>query len=121
MMRLLQFAACLALVALPFAAIPQNPVDAAGSPVAGSAETGRSLTYTCMGCHGIANYKNAYPTYRVPKIGGQSAAYLVSALNEYKNGTRRHPTMEAQARSFSDQDIADIAAFLSGVNTGDAR
>ena len=47
------------------------------------------------------------------RIGGQSQQYLVNALTEYKKGTRKHPTMQAQASSFSDQDIADIAAFLS--------
>ena len=41
--------------------------------------------------------------------------YLANALTEYRNGNRKHPTMQAQAQSFSDQDIADIAAFLSTV------
>lgn len=123
MTRPLQLAACL-LAALGFAASAQQPaaqeqapapatVEAAG---AGSVDNGRMLTYTCQGCHGIPNYKNAYPNFRVPKIGGQSQEYLVNALNEYKRGTRLHPTMEAQAQSFSDQDIADIAAFLSSLN-----
>ena len=55
------------------------------------------------------------PSYRVPKIGGQSEAYLVNALNAYRNGDREHPTMQAQAQSFSEADIADIAAFLSSL------
>lgn len=112
MMRPLQLAACLALAALPFAAVSQEP---AAAPSEGSAEEGRMLAYTCMGCHGIPEYRNAYPAYRVPKIGGQSREYLTNALTEYKRGTRRHPTMEAQARSFSDQDIADLATFLSSL------
>ena len=111
MMRPLPLAACLALA---FAA--QAPAALAQQVVAdGNAETGRMLTYTCVGCHGIEGYKNAYPHYHVPKIGGQSTEYLVSALTEYRNGTRSHPTMEVQAQSFSDQDIADIATFLSGL------
>ena len=85
---------------------------AAGSP-AGDAERGRQLTYTCQGCHGLTGYKNAYPSFKVPKIGGQSAEYLSQALHEYRDNKRRHPTMRAQAQSFSEQDIADIAAFLS--------
>lgn len=117
MTRPLQLAACLALAALPFAALAQ---ESAATPeaadAAGSVERGRLLTYTCQGCHGVANYQNAYPNYRVPKIGGQSQEYLINALTEYKRGTRRHPTMQAQASSFSDQDIADIAAFLSSLN-----
>lgn len=82
-------------------------------PLAGDAATGRQLTYTCQGCHGVDGYRNIYPHYHVPMIGGQSTEYLINALHEYKRGTRRHPTMQAQAQSFSDQDIADIAAFLS--------
>lgn len=112
MMRPLQLAACFALAALPFAAVSQEPATAQPE---GSAEEGRTLAYTCMGCHGIPEYRNAYPAYRVPKIGGQSREYLTNALNEYKRGARRHPTMEAQARSYSDQDIADLAAFLSSL------
>jgi len=94
------------------AAAPAPAATVAAAP-AGDAEAGRLLAYTCQGCHGITGYKNVYPTYHVPRIGGQSAVYLTNALNEYRKGTRSHPTMEAQAQSFSDQDIADIAAFLS--------
>jgi len=85
----------------------------ASSASAGDAEKGKVLAYTCHGCHGVADYKNAYPNYRVPKLGGQNAAYLVSALNAYANGERPHPTMHAQAATLTDQEKADIAAFLS--------
>lgn len=78
----------------------------------GDVEAGRIKANTCMGCHGIPNYNNVYPTYRVPKLGGQPAAYLEVALKAYKSGERPHPTMRAQAASLSDQDIADIAAFF---------
>ena len=81
----------------------------------GDAKVGKQLAYTCTGCHGIVEYKNAYPSYRVPKIGGQNEQYIVNALTGYKKGERNHPTMTAQARSFSEQDIADIAAYLSGL------
>jgi cytochrome c553 len=79
----------------------------------GNPKIGKQLSYTCTGCHGIAEYKNAYPNYRVPKIAGQNEKYLVAALVGYKKGERNHPTMKAQASSFSNQDIADIAAYLS--------
>ncbi|MGN6224761.1 c-type cytochrome [Pseudoxanthomonas sp.] len=135
-MRPLPLAACLALAAaLPMAALTAQtptsetapapaptaaapaatPAAQAAAPMTGNADKGRTLTYTCQGCHGITGYKNAYPNYHVPRIGGQSAEYLVNALTEYKKGARKHPTMQAQSESFSDQDIADIAAFLSTV------
>lgn len=79
---------------------------------AGDAKHGEKLVYTCAGCHGIPGYKNAYPNYNVPKIGGQGEKYLINALTEYRKGERKHPTMHAQASSFSEADIADIAAYL---------
>ena len=127
MMRPLTIAACLALTSAMFTAAAQDataPAPTTTAPaaaaiaapvVSGNADNGRELTYTCQGCHGIAGYRNAYPNYHVPKIGGQSSEYLVNALSEYKKGTRKHPTMQAQSQSFSDQDIADIAAFLSNL------
>jgi cytochrome c553 len=92
---------------------PAAPASAAPAALVGNADNGRVLTYTCLGCHGIVGYRNVYPTYHVPMIGGQSAVYLTTALTEYRRGTRKHPTMQVQAQGFSDQDIADIAAFLS--------
>lgn len=79
----------------------------------GDAAAGKERFYTCVGCHGIKGYANAYPTYHVPRIGGQHAAYIVAALKEYREGKRKHSTMHAQASSLSDEDIQNIAAFLS--------
>jgi cytochrome c553 len=142
MVRPLPLAACLALAAaLPLAAavtaqVPAEqetapattesapaPAAAPAAPaapavpevLAGDAQNGRTLSYTCQGCHGLTGYKNAYPTYHVPRIGGQSAEYLTQALTEYKKGNRKHPTMQAQSESFSDQDIADLSAYLSSL------
>jgi cytochrome c553 len=75
---------------------------------------GAKLAYTCHGCHGIPNYKNAFPVYSVPKLGGQHAAYMIVALKEYQDGNRSHPTMHAQAVTLKDRDLTDIAAYLAG-------
>lgn len=127
MMRPLIIVACLALSATACAAPGQDsatapaadaaaPNNANAGPVVGDPARGRQMTYTCQGCHGITGYQNAYPNFHVPKIGGQSEQYLVNALTAYKEGTRQHPTMQAQASGFSEQDIADIAAFLSSLD-----
>lgn len=124
MMRSLSIAASLALFAMvtahaqdPGAAAPNSamPTPPAAVELKGDPARGKGLTYTCRGCHGVTGYKNAYPSYHVPLIGGQSETYLRNALNEYRNGNRKHPTMQAQAQSFSEQDIADIAAYLSSL------
>jgi len=96
------------------AALSQPARPSTPSPLPGAnLEEGRLLAYTCQGCHGIAGYKNAYPNYRVPKIGGQSAEYLVEALTGYRYGTRQHPTMQAQSLSLSQQQIENLASYLS--------
>ena len=74
-------------------------VQAQTPAVAGDAKRGHDLSYTCMGCHAIPNYKNVYPTYSVPKLRGQRPEYLVAALKAYKSGERSHGTMHSQASS----------------------
>jgi cytochrome c553 len=80
---------------------------------AGDADVGRQLGFTCLGCHGIEGQRNAYPSFRVPRLGGQKSEYLETALNAYRAGNRPHPTMQAQASSMSDDDIEDLVAWLA--------
>ena len=91
--------------------------------VADDASPGAKLGYTCHGCHWIANYKNAFPVYSVPKLGGQHAAYLVVALKAYASQERAHPTMHAHAATMSEDDMQAVAKYLAGeevVSTGHA-
>lgn len=87
--------------------------SAIAAQAAGDVAAGETKADTCMGCHGIVGYTNAYPTYRVPRLGGQHAAYLEAALKAYRSGERQHSTMQAQASTMTDQDIADLAAYFS--------
>ena len=81
---------------------------------AGDAKAGEKKAAMCIGCHGIPDYKASFPeVYRVPKIAGQNAKYIESALAQYKKGDRKHPTMRGIATSLSSQDMADLAAFYS--------
>jgi cytochrome c553 len=80
----------------------------------GDAKRGKDLSNTCLGCHGIPGYRNAYPNYSVPRLEGQHPEYIVAALQAYRSGDRSHLTMHSQASSLSDQDMADIAAYFSG-------
>ncbi len=79
----------------------------------GDAAAGKKKAYTCLGCHGIEDYKNVYPTYHVPKLAGQNAEYIVAALKAYISGERPHSTMHAQAATLSEQDKLDIAAYFA--------
>lgn len=80
---------------------------------AGDVAAGKAGAATCMGCHGAPGLRNAYPAFRVPKLGGQQEQYLVVALKAYQSGERSHPTMQAQAGSMSDAEINNISAYLS--------
>ena len=88
-------------------------VSATPSHAAGDAAQGRVKAITCMGCHGIPGYHNAYPNYPVPRVGGQHPEYIVAALKAYKSGQRGHKTMQAQAVSLSEKDMQDIAAYFA--------
>ena len=78
-------------------------------------ERGRTLAGTCLGCHGVPSYTNVYPSYHVPKLGGQHADYIVAALKAYKFGERAHSTMQAHSVRLSEEQIQDIAAYFSSL------
>jgi cytochrome c553 len=78
----------------------------------GDAALGRKKAETCMGCHAVPGYFNVYPSYHVPKLGGQSGKYIESALKQYRDGGRQHGTMHANASGLSEQDMADIGAYI---------
>ena len=87
---------------------------AAAAPAfaAGDAAAGKTKVFQCQGCHGISDWKTAFPeVYRVPKLGGQKPGYLVAAMKAYKKGERDFATMRAMVADMSDKDMEDIAAY----------
>lgn len=87
---------------------------AAAADVVGNAAAAKNKVAMCIGCHGIPGYKASFPeVYQVPMLGGQSAKYIESALNQYKKGDRKNPSMRGIAAGLSDQDIADVAAYYA--------
>jgi cytochrome c553 len=82
--------------------------------IKGDAQAGEKKNAMCIGCHGIVGYQASFPeVYKAPKISGQNAKYIASALSAYKKGERKHPTMRAIADSLTEQDMADLAAYYS--------
>jgi len=95
-------------------------VSAQAQDIKGDVKAGESKNAMCIGCHGIKGYQASFPeVYKVPMISGQSAKYIAAALNAYKKGERKHPSMRGIAESLSDQDVADLSAYYSahGVTT----
>jgi cytochrome c553 len=106
------------IAVMAYAALASTATQAeeqqAGAAPAGNAERGKAISYTCLGCHGVPGYRNAYPNYSVPKLEGQHPEYIVIALQAYRASERSHLTMHSQASTLSDQDMLDIAAYFSG-------
>ena len=89
-------------------------VTAQAQELKGDAKAGQAINAMCIGCHGIKGYQASFPeVYKVPMISGQNAKYIVSALNAYKKGERKHPTMRGIAEALTDQNIVDLAAYYS--------
>ena len=87
---------------------------------AGNAAAGEGKAAMCIGCHNIPGYQASFPEiYKVPKIAGQNAKYIVAALNGYKKGERKFPSMRAIASSLSEQDMADLAAYYEQLGKGE--
>lgn len=97
MSRSLLLAAVLALSAPAFAA-------------KGSAEAGKAKAEPCKACHGDSG-TSASPEF--PKIGGQHADYIATALRHYKLGKRKNPIMAGQVANLSEKDMQDLAAWYS--------
>ncbi len=98
-------------VLIAFASLAQV---SAAADVKGDVTAAKNKVAMCIGCHGIPGYKASFPeVYRVPMLGGQSEKYIVAALNAYKKGERKHPSMVGIAAGLSDQDIADVAAYYA--------
>jgi len=99
------------------------PAAAAQKPAApAGAKSIEAKVAMCIGCHGIHGYQASFPeVHRVPMISGQSAKYIVSALNAYKTGERKHPTMRGIAETLNDRDVADIAAYYESHGKEDGK
>lgn len=67
----------------------------------------------CISCHGY-NGRGADPVY--PKIGQQKYNYLVNQLTHWREAARTNDPMgqmRAVAKNLSDEDIINVATFLS--------
>ena len=105
------------LSATLFAGLFSATVSVQAQDVKGSVAAGQAKVWLCSGCHSIPEYRADYPlVYRVPKIGGQNAAYIYASLEAYKSGERKHPTMRSIAGSMTPQDMADVSEFYAAQN-----
>lgn len=79
---------------------------------AGDIKAGRKKASKCQVCHG---YDGIGKDPEVPHIAGESDIYLIRQLRAFRSGKRKHPQMSIIARSLSDEDIADLAAYYAAI------
>lgn len=124
MIKLLSTVLALAVASATVPVLAQTPTTApaAAAPAPAGAKSLEAKVAMCIGCHGIPGYQASFPEiHKVPMISGQGAKYIVAALNAYKTGERRHPTMRGIAASLSEQDMADIAGYYERHGQGSAK
>jgi cytochrome c553 len=123
-MKKLIASSLLTLLALSGASLTAQAQTAATSATTSAApaaapRAAEKLIAMCIGCHNLPGYQASFPeVHKVPMIAGQGAKYIVSALQQYKKGDRKHPTMKGIAASLSDQDMNDIAAYYEQLGKG---
>lgn len=78
----------------------------------GDIDEGKTKAMACVACHGVAGISS---NEIWPNLAGQKAGYLVKQLKAYRDGTRSNPVMSSMAKTLSDPDIDDLAAYYSSL------
>jgi cytochrome c553 len=84
----------------------------------GNAETGKNKAAMCAACHG-ANGIGVSDSF--PNLAGQHADYIAKQLKAFKSGTRVDAIMAPMAAGLSEQDMADLGAYFSGLDRSGAK
>ncbi len=106
-----------ACAAACIAAFTAGAVSALAQSAPDALAAGREKYVQCASCHGADGRSTVVPQY--PKIGGQTAEYVVNALKAYRDGRRLGTyaaMMAAVAKQLSDADIANLAAYVESLD-----
>lgn len=87
-------------------------LSASSAIAGGDAAAGKAKAASCAACHGADGISKVA---MFPNLKGQKAAYLVKQLKAFKSGTRKDPSMNGMAKPLSDADMANLAAYYSGL------
>ncbi len=85
---------------------------ASGGARAGDARAGRQKALQCQTCHGLDGVAKLP---EAPNLAGQSEAYLVKALKDFRGGARKNDMMSIVIANLKDADIADLAAYYAAI------
>ncbi|MGD8589069.1 MAG: cytochrome c [Chromatiales bacterium] len=83
----------------------------------GNAAEGKVKAVLCSGCHGLNGEGKVMPDGEpaIPLIAGQIPGYFVKVMYDYKTDKRVDPVMNAISKGLTDVDIANLAAYYSGL------
>jgi cytochrome c553 len=91
------------------AAAPAKADPAKGEALFTNGDAGRNIP-ACASCHGAAGNSTIVQN---PRLAGQHEAYLIKQLNNFKTADRSNPIMSPLAKLLTDDDIKNLAAYLS--------
>ncbi|MEE4246762.1 MAG: cytochrome c [Kangiellaceae bacterium] len=73
---------------------------------------GKAKSVMCAACHGKAGI-SMIPVY--PNLAGQKAQYTALQLKAFRDGLRKNMQMSSLAKSLSDEDIENLAAYYASL------
>lgn len=79
---------------------------------------GEARARACAVCHGPLGIAVAP---EAPNLAGQPASYLGAQLQAYRSGARQHAVMNVMAKTLSDEDITQLAAWFSSLRVEASR
>lgn len=82
---------------------------ASAAALAGDAEAGKAKYSTCAACHGQAGVSTVP---NAPNLAGRDAVYIAEALKAFRSGSRPATVMQGMAAGLSDEDIANLGAYI---------
>jgi cytochrome c553 len=94
------------------ATVTAGVLATAGSAMAGDVKAGRQKALQCQACHGLDGMAKLP---EAPNLAGQSEAYLVKALKDFRGGARKNDLMSLVTANLNDADIADLAAYYAAI------
>jgi cytochrome c553 len=88
----------------------KNPDVAKGEALYSTGDNARGIP-ACSSCHGAAGNSTISTN---PKLAGQHEAVLAKQLRDYAGPDRKHAIMSPYAKALKEDEIINLAAYLSG-------
>ncbi len=83
------------------------------APAKADIDAGKKLAeQQCKGCHGLDGHGIAPG---IPNLAGQRYRYLVTALNEYRQGQRIHAGVKIMAENLNEAGESMVAAYYASL------